>query len=234
MNTLKSIKKISLVFMGCILAGAVSAKSISFTDNQIISVSLSSSNINRIVVSNDKITHVLCPKDFCTTKFDSSGSAYIQLLTSNPLTLFISTVNGHQVSFSVTPKQSAGRTFVLNSLSSDLKAKTWETESSYRTLLITLIRDMMNGTIPDGYGFTAVNHAASQKIFGGNGSMKIQAVWSGNYLVGIAYLFKNLSGKALTLPESAFYHTGIRLVSTTDQKVSAGGTEMVYEIESRN
>lgn len=237
MSKFSLIKKISLFFAGCILTGIVSAQTISFSDNQMIPVSLSSTNINRIVVTNDQITNIICPSGFCTSKHnssDQSGAAYVQLLTPNPFTLFLATANGHHVALSVKPTQVSGKTLVLNPLSANLKAQSWERESSYRALLITLIRDMINNTIPDGYGFTAVNHAASEKIFDGNGSMKIQAVWSGNYLVGISYLFKNLSGKTLTLPESAFYHTGIRLVATTNQTVSAGGTEMVYEIESRN
>ena len=237
MSTLTLIKKISLVLLCSTAASVACAKTISFTDNQMIPISLSSTNINRIAVLNDQITHVICPSGFCTSKNngdDQSGAAYIQLLTQNPFTLFVSTQNGHHVAFSVTPTQAVGKTLVLNPLSANLKAQTWETESSYRALLITLIRDMMNGTTPDGYGFTAINHADTQKIFSGRGSMQMQAVWSGSYLIGTAYLFKNLTSKALTLPESAFYHTGVRLVSTTNQKVSAGGSEMVYEIESRN
>lgn len=235
MNTF--VKKISLILFCSTAASIAYAKTISFTDNQMIPISLSSTNINRIAVNNDQITHVICPSGFCTSKNngnDQSGAAYVQLLTENPFTLFVSTQNGHHVALSVKPTQTAGKTLVLNPLSSNLKAQTWETESSYRALLITLIRDMMNGTTPDGYGFTTINHTETLKIFGGSGSMQMQAVWSGNYLVGTAYLFKNLTDKALTLPESAFYHTGVRLVATTDQKISAGSTEMVYEIESRN
>lgn len=235
MNTF--FKKISFILFLAISASSICAQTISFTDNQMIPISLSSTNINRVAVINDQITHVICPSGFCISKNngnDQSGAAYIQLLTQNPFTLFISTQNGHHAALSVKSTQTVGKTLVLNPLSSTLKAQTWETESSYQTLLITLIRDMMNGTTPDGYGFTPINHAETQKIFDGRGSMQIQAVWSGNYLVGTSYLFKNLTDKPLTLPESAFYHTGVRLVASTDQTIPAGNTEIVYEIESRN
>ncbi|MCX7125444.1 MAG: type-F conjugative transfer system secretin TraK [Gammaproteobacteria bacterium] len=170
MSTFISIKKISLVLVGCFIAGIASAKNISFSDNQMISVNLSSTNVNRIVVPNDQITNIICPTNFCTSKHNSndvSGAAYVQLLTQNPFTLFVSTSNGHHVSLSVTPTNSNGKTLVLNPLSSSLKAEAWETESSYRTLLITLVRDMMNGTTPSGYGFTAISHCAKTKIFHG-------------------------------------------------------------------
>lgn len=226
--------KSSIIFFGCVMSGIVSAKTMSFSDNQTIPVHLSSANINRIMVSNDQIINLICPNGLCTSKNDNSGAAYVQLLTQNPFTLFISTQNGHHVSLTVAPASSQGRTLVLNPLGSNPKAEAWETESSYRTLLITLIRDMMNGSVPTGYGFTTINHASTQKIFHGAGSMQMEAVWTGNYLVGMAYIFKNLSGKTLTLPESAFYHTGVRLIATTNQKVQAGSTEVVYEIMSHN
>src|SRR3989338_4794453 len=75
----------------------VFAKTLPFSENQSIPVALSSTNINRLVVSNDQITHVICPTDDCMSKHDSndtSGSVYVSILTSNPFTLFVSTANG--------------------------------------------------------------------------------------------------------------------------------------------
>lgn len=66
MNTF--VKKISLILFFSTAATVAYAKTILFTDNQMIPISLSSTNINRIAVNNDQITHVICPSGFCTSK----------------------------------------------------------------------------------------------------------------------------------------------------------------------
>ena len=234
---MKTFYKVSLLFGGLCVIGSVSAKTLSFSENQILPVALSNTNINRIVIANDKINNIICPTGFCTSKHDQndqSGSAYVQVLTQNQFTLYLSTTSGHQVSLAITPTKSEGNTLVLTPTSANTKAQTWETASSYRTTLLTLVRNMINGTTPDGYGFTTINHADSQKVFKGSGTLTMRALWSGNYLNGVSYIFKNLTNTTLTLPESAFYHPGVRLVATTEQKVNPGGSEIVYEILSKN
>lgn len=233
------MKKIMVAIMisGCIFAGFASATTLSFSENQILPVALSNTNIDRVVVANDKINNIICPAGFCTSKHDAndqSGAAFVQVLTQNQFTLYVSTVTGHQVGLDVTPTKSDGNTLVLNPSASNTKAQTWETASSYQTMLIALVHDMINGIAPDGYGFTPVKNADSQKIFNGDGTLTMQAVWTGNYLVGISYVFKNLSKKALTLSDSNFYHQGVRLVAAVDQKVDAGESTIVYEILSKN
>lgn len=226
-----------IVLSGLSAIGSVYAKTLSFSENQTLPVALSSTNINRIVVPNDQINNVVCPTGFCLSKHnanDQSGSAYIQVLTQNQFTLYLSTASGHQVSLAITPTKSEGNTLVLTPASANTKAQAWETASSYRTTLLTLVRNMINGTTPDGYGFTTINHADAQKVFKGSGTLTMQALWSGNYLNGVSYIFKNLTSTTLTLPESAFYHPGVRLVATTEQKVNPGESEIVYEILSKN
>src|SRR3990167_5657518 len=136
-STVSSIKKMALLLsLPLILLSGQSLASgtinISFVDNQRIPITLSDTNINRLVVSNDQITNVLCPSDYCTSTHnsgDQSGAAYIKLLTTQPFTLFVGTNAGHQVSLQVTPKTSSGKTLVLNPTSNNGVAKKWEKES---------------------------------------------------------------------------------------------------------
>lgn len=215
---------------------ASGTSNISFVDNQRIPVTLSDTNINRIVVSNDQITNILCPSDYCTSTHnpgDESGAAYIKLLTTTPFTIFLATNAGHHVSLQVTPKSANGKTLVLNPAGASPVANKWERESSYRKLLVTLIKDMMDNKVPDGYGYTTISNSDKQKIFHGLGTMQMKGVWTGDHLIGTEYVFKNESGKTLTIPDSAFYHHGIRLVAQTSQSVSPGEYNVVYEITSR-
>lgn len=238
-----TIKKIIVVFgiiMSFLICDIASAKTLSFSENQTLPVSLSNSNINSISILNDQINNVICPENACITRHnnnDQSGIVYVQILSQTPFTMYLSSVNNHHLGLTVTPIKSDGKTVVLNPIGLsgiNLKAQTWETESSYRSMLITLVRDMMNNVTPDGYGFTPIGNAHPEKIFNGAGSLTLQDVWTGNYLIGAAYIFQNVTKKTLTLSESDFYHAGVRLVATTDQKVAPGQSEVVYEILSRN
>lgn len=235
----KKIFKLATIGSSLLLSTSLFASNpaaISFSDNQAIPVTLSDTNINRLVVSNDQITNILCPTDYCTSTHnpsDQSGAAYIKLLTTQPFTLFVATNSGHQVSLQVTPKATSGETLVLNPTSSNTVAKKWEKESSYRKVLISLIKNMMDNQVPDGYGYTPINTSDAESIFHGMGTMQVKAVWTGNYLVGMEYIFRNKTSKKITVPDSAFYRPGVRLVAQTSQSVSANGDDVVYEILSR-
>lgn len=213
-----------------------SATTLSFSENETLPVALSNTNINRIVVSHDQITHIICPTNACVSKHDNndtSGSVYVEVSTNKAFTLFVSTANGHHVSLSVTAVKSNGKTLVLNPLGANQKAQVWETQSSYRTLLMNLIRDMMNNVVPSGYGFSDITNSSWKKVFDGSARMKIVSLWTGNYLMGVEYVLKNVSKKALVIPDSAFYHPGVRLVAQTRESVAPKDSETVYEIISR-
>lgn len=238
---LNFIKKIIFLFPASLIflssqSLASGTSNISFVDNQRIPVILSDTNINRIVVSNDQITNILCPSDYCTSTHnpgDESGAAYIKLLTTTPFTIFLATGAGHHVSLQVTPKSANGKTLVLNPAGASPKAQKWEKESSYRKVLVKLIKDMMDGKVPSGYGYTAIADSRIEKVFHGLGTLKIQAIWTGDYLMGTEYEFKNNANKIITIPDSAFYQSGVRLVAQSSQSVLPGNTENVYEITSR-
>lgn len=227
---------IAPLFMLSHQAFASGVINISFVDNQRIPVTLSSTNINRIDVSNDQISNLLCPSGFCISKNnpnDQSGDAYIKLLTTQPFTIFVSTNSGHNFSLQVTPKASNGKTIVLNAAGASPKAQKWEKESSYRKVLIKLIKDMMDGKVPSGYGYTAITDSHIEKVFHGLGTLKIKALWTGDYLMGTEFEFKNNANKIITIPDSAFYQPGVRLVAQSSQSVLPGNTENVFEITSR-
>lgn len=217
-------------------SNASSVRNISFSDNQTIPVTLSDTNLNRLVVTNDQISNILCPSGFCISKHnatDQSGAVYIKLLSTSDFTLFISTAAGHHVSLQVTPKVSNGKTIVLNPVGANLVAKKWETQSSYQRMLVALIKDMMNNKVPSGFGYTPISHSAKERVFNGLGTLQMSGVWTGNYLIGLEYIFKNKTEKSITIPDSAFYHRGVRLVAQTSQTVSPGDYNVVYEITSR-
>lgn len=98
-----------------LIAGVASAEShIPLRDNSDISLTLSQSNYNRIVVKNDKITEAVFPPQTMAIKRDEQdGSVYVMLATSNPFTLFVSTESGRHFSVTVNGEEGLGKTIEL-------------------------------------------------------------------------------------------------------------------------
>ncbi|MDP2534112.1 type-F conjugative transfer system secretin TraK [Photobacterium damselae subsp. piscicida] len=94
----------ALIFAPTVLATA--PNTVLFSDNETVSVNLSSLDINRLVVKDDKITSVTCPTGFCTmpanpvdesgtgAPVDPQGAGLISLNVLEPFTLYITTEKG--------------------------------------------------------------------------------------------------------------------------------------------
>ncbi|WP_198927614.1 TraK domain-containing protein, partial [Vibrio cyclitrophicus] len=64
------------------LADNVAKREIDFNDGDTIPVTLSSLNINRLMVKDDKIVNITCPSGFCTTtanQKDKTGSVSLKI-----------------------------------------------------------------------------------------------------------------------------------------------------------
>lgn len=85
----------------------VPANTYRFNDNDTVSLPLSSSNLNRLVVKEDAITSFICPVGFCTTtgnKYDKSGSITLKINVAVPFTAHVATMNGHNFTLFINPK----------------------------------------------------------------------------------------------------------------------------------
>ncbi|MCV5333125.1 type-F conjugative transfer system secretin TraK, partial [Escherichia coli] len=74
------------------LASNVQKATFPFADGDTIPVSLSSVNINRLVVEDDKILNITCPHGFCTTngiQKDKTGSVSLKLNVALPFTAHV-------------------------------------------------------------------------------------------------------------------------------------------------
>src|SRR3989339_1330495 len=94
---------LSLVLMGLFSGsfGATAPTVIQLENNESASVVLSDTNINRILVVNDEITHLTCPQNLCAAEHhssDTSGAFYVNLMTQSPFTVFVSTNSGRHFS----------------------------------------------------------------------------------------------------------------------------------------
>ena len=90
------------------VAKNIPANTYTFTENDTISLPLSSVNLNRLVVAQDSITAFTCPIGFCTTagnKNDTSGSVTLKINVSLPFTAHIATLKGRNFTLFINPKR---------------------------------------------------------------------------------------------------------------------------------
>lgn len=70
-----------------------------FNDNETVPVVLSSVDINRLVVKDDKIMSIDCPAGFCvgkSTRTDPTGAARLKLNIAVPFVAYVTTQKGRQ------------------------------------------------------------------------------------------------------------------------------------------
>lgn len=103
--------KRSSVLLGCLLSTALYAQSSQvFRDNTDVSIILSDSNYNRLVVRGDKIISAHFPESALGIKNEPDGSLYVVVTQKEPFTLFVTTENGHHFSATVNTESSLGKT----------------------------------------------------------------------------------------------------------------------------
>lgn len=87
-------------------ANTIAAKTYYFEQNDTIVLPLSSVNTNRLVVKDDKIVNLHCPRGFCLAKAnqrDQSGSITVKLNIALPFTAHVTTEKGQNFSLFINP-----------------------------------------------------------------------------------------------------------------------------------
>lgn len=208
-----------------------SAQTISFADNEQISVVLSSSDINRLVVQGDKIQNINAPLSLYNAKNDAGGAAYITLLSTLPFTMYLTTVGGHNFSLFVNPRPIVGKSVIFQPTSTFAVTKPWEENSNYQKILVTLVKNMVNHQTPDGYLYREAGKVKSSD-FCSIANLKPLAFYSSSQLTGIIFELKNKKKKPITLHPADFYRPGVRAVALSQQVVNPAATVFLYEVIS--
>lgn len=209
-----------------------SAKTISFADNEQISVVLSKVDINRIAIQNDKILSLNGPTGLYTAKNDSDGAAYITLYSDTPFTLYVTTVGGHSLSLFIVPTATVGKTIVFIPTSLPKIADTQEDVSSYQQNLITLMNAMLNKNSLEDYAYREVKKAKSQDFLG-LATLTPIANYSGAIQDGIIYKVENKTSRSITFNPANFYQTGVKAIALSQQMLAPHDTGLLYEIVSK-
>ena len=232
-----------LAFFSCFLFTA-SAKNIApntynFEDNDTIPIILSSLNLNRLVVKNDKITALDCPVSFCTSKAnknDTSGSITLRLNISLPFTAQISTKNGRNFTLFITPRAipSVVSEFIGFSNTRN-EEKIFQRNSSYPSALTSFTKKMMlwtkYKTNIDGFSLHIIDPKTIPKeIAYSELSVVPQTVFAGESYSGIIYKVTNRKSTPVKLSNAQFYGKRSRSASIANVDLDAGQSTFLYII----
>ncbi|OGT07652.1 MAG: type-F conjugative transfer system secretin TraK [Gammaproteobacteria bacterium GWF2_41_13] len=205
---------------------------VNFADNDQFVLFFSTMDLNRLYLPNDHIVSLNGPPEAFSAHNDDAG-IYVALLTSDPFTLFLSTAEGHHFSILVKPSEKVGGfTYEFHAKSAGVLVAKWEEDSPYSELIMKLMRGMINGEAPAGYGFYDISHHAPKIHFYNVGLLKPITLLKGAHLSTISYEFDNTTDTPITLSPNEFYHAGTRAVSLSQETVAAKGSAMVYVVIS--
>ena len=203
-----------------------------FADNEQINVILSNRDINRLLVSGDKIQSINGPAGLYTAKNDAIGSGYISLYGDTTFTIFVSTLKGHNFSLLVSPRSVAGRTVILNSTTPSVSTARFEETESYQKVLVALITSMINNEAIEDYAYSEAKGSKETRFYG-IADIKPITFYSGSHLVGIISELKNRSKAPITLKPSYFYKPGVRAIALSCQTIAPSEVGLLYQVISR-
>lgn len=222
-----------------------------FSNNETLDVKLSSVDINRLVVKDDKITSVTCPTGFCTLPMsdsasqgaDPSGAALVALNVQEPFTFYVSTQKGQSFGVFVKPLAIPAVTTQFISMTTTShtqreEAAKFEKQSPYEAMLVTLMKSMMNWrhtqALPNRFIATPLTVVKEKKPTVIDGLTLTPTVnIRGDALSGVIYRVKNNSDKRVTVKPTNFYAPNVVAVSLSASSIPPYSTIELYQITQR-
>ncbi|WP_305810549.1 type-F conjugative transfer system secretin TraK [Photobacterium leiognathi] len=229
-------------------AQATPPTTVPFADNETVSLTLSSLDINRLVVRGDRITSVTCPTGFCTLPMsgeegaiaaptDPQGASLIALEVQEPFTLYITTEKGHSFGAFVRPLAVPAVTTVFVPLARDTQqAAQFEKSSPYEEVIASLIRHMISETVPQGYQITPVTMSGKRKQADSTPqevTLTPTLTYQGEVLTGTVYTVTNNTANTVTLHPTAFYQQGVKALSFSSPTLRPHSSLVMYQVTGR-
>lgn len=211
----------------------VALQSVPIGDNQTKGITISSNELSRIFVKDDRIQNVRGLEGaYLLTKDTIQGQVYVKPTTpyqNKPFNLFVTTEKGRNFNLMVKATSSIGQDIELKPTTPSLEP--WEKNSDYSQVLVRLIGGMINNEAPSGY--TIVYPPKKLKaIKYDNFTVALQKKYLGRQLSGEVLVITNRCNERINLTEALFYHPLTRAVTIIDPAIPARGQTMVFRVES--
>lgn len=219
--------------------GRAAAVKLSFQNNDQLRVTLSSSDLNKILIEGDRITSV----DGIKGSYSAKAIRWRVLISPSALpkggskSLYIETEFGRAVSLKFSTTTVPWRTYKLQAKSPvrvlNEPAKTWEEESPYISIITDLFRTVMSGRVPENYIDVQVD---SQFLKPSRQpylpfELTRKRILVGFHMAMTEFQVKNMSQLKLNLPVDKFYIPGVKAAaaSTKSMEGKGGGDLMGFD-----
>ncbi|WP_434568302.1 type-F conjugative transfer system secretin TraK (plasmid) [Vibrio chagasii] len=208
-----------------------------FADGDTIPLALSSININRLVVKNDRILSIVCPKRFCTSsgnQKDASGSITLKINIALPFTAHLTTEKGRLFALFITPKATPALvTEFVWSESYKEQQSPIELAADYPAAMTSLTKAMMR-FVHDGSPIAGFKrHDVDPKTLPKDESKLAiipQTVFVGRDYSGVIYQLKNQGSSDIPLTTAQFYSYSARSAALEAYHLAPGQTTTLYLI----
>lgn len=224
-----------IVVIGCISSSFVYALQIKLIkDNQTVLAKVSSKELTRIFVKNDRIQSVRgIDGAYQLTKDEAQGAVFVKptpFYQNKAFNLFISTEQGHSYTLLLTPIDIPAENIELRSLSpSKLLAEHWEKNSPYSQIIINLMNAMENNERPEGYAVINIGKMKPKRLDSGV-TMQLITLYQGAKLQGEIWLLKNTCCRVNHLYPREFYQRNVRAVSLIDENLNQNEETYLYRV----
>ncbi|MFB9214240.1 type-F conjugative transfer system secretin TraK [Vibrio sinaloensis] len=211
--------------------------SYSFSDGDTIPLSLSSININRLVVKNDRILSIVCPKGFCTSagnQKDASGSITLKINIQLPFTAHLTTEKGRLFALFITPKATPALVTEFSWTDAYKEQESViERSADYPAAMIALTKAMMRH-VHDGTPISGFKrHVVDQKTLPKDENKLAiipKTVFVGKSYSGIIYHVKNQGTEDVSLTTAQFYSYSARAAALDSYSLKPGQSTTLYLI----
>lgn len=226
------MKRISVV-LGLMISFGLHAGTVqSFRDNEDISIMLSDTNYNRLVVREDKIIQAYFPESAMGVKNESDGSLYLISTQKEPFTLFLSTEHGHHFSATVNTESSFGKTIELVPKTLSIAKKQVTSISTSKPVDAAAVEMLMSHLVKKAAmkGFN-IKHHYGRAIRLKQGLVLLpRLTYVGRGISGEVTEIYNGGRLSLDLDESLFMSTGVKAVSLSQRTLPPKQKAYVYRI----
>jgi conjugal transfer pilus assembly protein TraK len=213
------------------------ANNILVKDNSDITLTLSRTNYNRIVMKNDKIIEAVFPEQAMNIKRDEQdGSVYVKLGSEAPFTLFFTTESGHHFSATVNGEESLGKTIELSSQSFALPQKNVAKNSStpkaidpVPQAILALLTHMEEHKI---FADVVVKRQFNKVLRWSKGlTLFPKELWDGQQLKGEIIELYNGGKKTLALSQEWFAKQDTLAIKFSKPSINPGERAMLYRVQ---
>lgn len=206
-----------------------------FKNNAEITVELSNTNQNRLMVSNDKIIKAAFPDGALTYQYDETdGSMYVHPEISAPFTLFLSTQKGQHLSLTVNSVESLGKTIAfkeyhLQAIKKPESVAIAKKDAPFKKEALEMMKYMEQGIKMPGAKVRYVRLDAGHL---NNGLRLIKReIWQADIYKGESFEVYNNSKKSIKLNPSWFAGNAVKAVKLSKMTLAPKDKASLYRIE---